>query len=171
MAQNKKEQIRRAKQILATARHAAMATVNKDGSPHNTPFRFLHDREFKHIYWGSHPDSMHSKNVMRNRKVFVVLYDLFESGGLYIEAANVRVLQRNEPEMRRALSVHNHEYARVEKRPPVPMDYYCEDNPESTQRLYCADVKRLWIPLSKRDSKDLIIRDSRHEITAADLSD
>lgn len=169
MAQTIQQRIDRAKEILLTARHAAMATVNAEGSPHNTPFRFLHDKELKHIYWGSHPDSKHSRNVMRTGQIFVVLYDLRKSGGLYIEADNVRVLQRHEPEMKRAIKIHNSEYKKVEGRPPIPVDYYCDDNKQSTQRLYCADIKRLWIPVSKRDSKDLIIRDSRYEIKAKDL--
>src|SRR5579871_2641030 len=125
MAQTVNQRIDRAKEILRTGRHAAMATVNSDGSPHNTPFRFLRDKDFKHIFWGSCPDSQHSQNVLRTGKVFVVMYDLVEGGGLYIEADNVRVLARHE--MGEAIKIHNDEYARTEGRPPVPIDYYCED--------------------------------------------
>jgi general stress protein 26 len=41
--------ITRAKELLASAKHAAMATVNVDGSPHNTPFFFIYDDQLEYI--------------------------------------------------------------------------------------------------------------------------
>lgn len=32
-----KERVKRAQELLVTAKHVAIATVNADGSPHNTP--------------------------------------------------------------------------------------------------------------------------------------
>lgn len=58
-------QIDRAKELLRTVRHAAMATVNADGTPHNTPFFLILDPELKRVYFGSHPHSVHSQNVVR----------------------------------------------------------------------------------------------------------
>lgn len=51
------------RELLKIVRHAAMATVNPDGTPHNTPYFFIHDPEFTKLYWGSHIDSQHSKNI------------------------------------------------------------------------------------------------------------
>lgn len=70
--------VKRAKELLATARHATMATVNKDGSPHNTPYYFLYDETLEHLYWASHPESLHSGNVVRSQQIFVVVYDMVE---------------------------------------------------------------------------------------------
>jgi general stress protein 26 len=61
--------IARAKALLGTVWFATMATVNEDGSPHNTPFLFLRAKDLSRIYWGSHPNSLHSKNIVRRVKL------------------------------------------------------------------------------------------------------
>src|SRR5258708_32021062 len=104
MDKDLEKSINRAKELLSTARHACMATVNEDGSPHNTPFRFLYDPKLEYIYWGSHPDSMHSLNINRTGKIFVVLYDIKEKGGLYMKCENAHAV--NGDELKKALEVH-----------------------------------------------------------------
>ena len=75
MSNSVAQALQRAKSVLAGHRHAAMATVNDDGTPHNTPFFFLYDKDLSHIYWGSHPEAQHSRNIARTGEVFVVSYD------------------------------------------------------------------------------------------------
>jgi hypothetical protein len=164
MQRTLKEQVERGKELLRTIRHAAMATVNADGTPHNTPFMFMHDGTLEHIFWGSHPDSEHSKNVLRTGEVFVVLYDAFQKGGgLYIKATDGHQLAGDE--LAGALTVHN--ALRVSRgQDPLPLTYYTGDSP---QRMWSARIEQIWVNASVRDENGLIIRDARTEISAGDL--
>lgn len=163
MNEDKKRRILRAKELLKTVRHAAMATVNEDGSPHNTPFRFLYDPKLEYIYWGSHPESVHSLNIIRTGQIFVVLYDAIQTGGLYIKAENGHVLKGEE--LKKALAVHN--AARLkEGSQPLELTYYTGAN---SQQMWSAKITNFWVNGSVRDANGLIIRDDRQEITAKDL--
>jgi hypothetical protein len=157
------QQIERAKELLRTVRHAAMATVNADGTPHNSPYFFMRDDRLEHLYWGSHPESIHSQNILRTGRLFVVLYDAQVRGGLYVEAANGHPVEGDE--LVTALAVHNALRAK-EGRSPIPQAYYQGDSP---QRMWMADVGRLWVNGTLRDADDLVVRDIRTEITAVDL--
>lgn len=155
------ERIARAKELLNTARHAAMATVNEDGTPHNTPFFLLLDDELQHVYFGSHPLSVHSQNVVRTGEMFVVVYDMLEKGGLYIKAANGH--EMNGDELTTALKVHNARRAR-EGWPPLERSYY-----EDEQRMFGAEIVSLAVNVKECDANGLIIREYRHEISPKDL--
>lgn len=155
--------IERAKQLVRTAKHAAMATVNDDGSPHNTPFFFLHDESLKHIYWGSHPESQHSKNILRTGELFVVIYEAGEGGGLYIEAKEGHTLAGQELE--EGLKVHNSFRGR-EGKPALGLKYYTGNSP---QRMWSAKPVRFWVNLTERDGQGVITRDYRQEIKLQDL--
>lgn len=157
------EQIERAKELLKTARHAAMATVNEDGTPHNTPFMFLHDDLLEYIYWGSHPASEHSKNIVRTGQIFVVLYDATERGGLYMKAHEAHQLEGSELES--ALAIHNTvRDSRGLGR--LPLGYYLGDSP---QRMWSARITQLWVNGTKRDEDGHIIQDIRTEISSSDV--
>ncbi len=153
----------RAKELLTRCRHAAMATVNRDGSPHNTPFFFMYDKKLEYLYWGSHLESLHSQNVERTGKVFVVLFDAIEKGGLYISGENGHVVQKEE--LGQALEVHNEFRVRLGKK-PLPLDYYTEHSP---QQMWSAKTARLWVNCPIRDSSGLLVKDERHEIAVEDL--
>jgi hypothetical protein len=155
--------ITRAKELLSTARHAAMATVNEDGSPHNTPYRFLYDERLERVYWGSHPESQHSKNILRTGQLFIVVYDAAIGGGLYIRAEQGHVVEDDELDV--ALAVHNLFRTREGKQ-PLERLYYEGTAP---QRMWCAAITGLWINDAETDAEGLIIRDFRQEITATDL--
>lgn len=164
MQKTLQEQIERAKELLRTARHASMATVNEDGSPHNTPFMFLHDTPFQHIYWGSHPAAQHSKNILRTGQAFVVLYDAVERGGLYIRVLNAHMV--TDAELDQALAIHNK--ARVARgQEELPLRYYTGDSP---QRMWSASIEQCWVNGTTRDEKGRIIQDIRTEIKTSYLS-
>jgi hypothetical protein len=158
------KRINRAKELLATARHAAMATVNEDGSPHNTPFVFMHDPKLEYIYWGSHPESLHSKNILRTGQIYVVLYDAIERGGLYMSAENGHSLGGEELE--RALVIHNQLRAKEDSE-PLPLDYYASEN--SSQKMWGAKITHFWVNGSVRDTNGRLISDNKQEITVEDL--
>ncbi len=162
MTEDLERKINRAREILFTSRHAAMATVNADGSPHNTPFRLFYDPKLENIYWGSHPDSLHSLNVVRTGKIFVVVYDRIDRGGLYIKAENAHLLEGKEIE--KALNITN-EFRIKEGSEPLELGYYTGESP---QRLWGARVTNLYI--NNPDKKDgLLIKDGRKEISANDI--
>ena len=157
------EQIERAKELLKTRRHASMATVNGDGTPHNTPFMLMYDDALEHIYWGSHPASEHSKNVLRTGQIFVVLYDAVERGGLYIRAQNAHQVEGGELDT--ALAIHNK--IRAERgQDQLQLSYYIDASP---QRLWSASITQLWVNGTKRGDDGHIIQDIRTEIDASDL--
>lgn len=150
--------IQRAKELLRTVRHAAMATVNENGTPHNTPFLLIWSAELDSIYWSSHPDSLHSKNIERTGNIFVVLYEAQQGGGLYIEAKNAH--QVSDSELDGALSLHNN--IRTDKgKDPLPLSFYTNDSP---QRMYKATTTKFYINIAELNSDGVIIKDVRHEI-------
>lgn len=153
----------RAQTLLKTAQNAAMATVNLDGSPHNTPFLLIHDFTMEYIYWGSHPESLHCQNALRTGQIFVVLYESNAGGGLYICANDSKILEG--VELERGLAVHNEIRASVGKK-PISLDYYLTG---SSQRLFRAKTVDLYVNSAERDSNGYITRDYRHRITREQL--
>lgn len=163
MQKSLEEQIGRAQQLLKTVRHAAMATVNADGTPHNTPFLFMRDETLEHMYWGSHPESEHSKNVMRTGQLFVVLYDALERGGLYLKAVDAQPLAGEE--LKKALKIYN-DLRLARQQDPLPLSYYTGGSP---QRLWSAKIVQYWVNGTKRGEDGHIVQDIRTEISASDL--
>lgn len=164
MPKNLEDAISTAKYLLANAQNAAMATVNKDGSPHNTPFYLIHNETLDYIYWSSHPESLHSKNVIRTGKVFVVLYESNAGGGLYINAHNAHELTGLE--LKRALKLHNDMRTREAKEALRPT-HYTSDN---GQRMYCAKPINFYVNYTVRDTLGNFIQDTRHEISREQLN-
>ncbi|MFZ2763749.1 MAG: pyridoxamine 5'-phosphate oxidase family protein [Minisyncoccia bacterium] len=66
--------LKSAVQILREIKYMTIATVCADGSPWNSPVAHspLKDLIF---CWGSTEDSIHSQNIRREKRVFVVIYD------------------------------------------------------------------------------------------------
>lgn len=155
--------IERARELLATSRHVALATVNEDGSPHNSPVRFIYHPKLEYIYWGSHPDALHSKNITRTGKVFAVLYDRIEKGGLYIKAENAHELAGKELEG--ALEIHN-SFREKEGVEPLNLDYYTGNSP---QRMWGGKVVNLSVNYKEVGSDGHLIKDGRIEINPEDL--
>lgn len=146
----------RAKELLSGVDYAAMATTNRDGSPHNTPYKFFYSSDLRKLYWGSHPDSQHSKNVERSSKVFVVLYEANAKGGLYIQASDAKELEG--VELEEALDVQNEIRQKKEEKAPLVVEYYQQSD---GQRMYGATIDSFWINDVERDADGLVIKDKR----------
>ncbi len=157
------DRIERAKELLQTVRHAAMATVNDDGTPHNTPYFFVASDDLTELYWGSHPDSLHSQNIARDGNIFVVLYEANAGGGLYIKCQNARQVSSADTE--KVLTAFNKRRAQIGK-DPLPANYYESSSP---QRLYVADTVTCWVNYAERDENGLIIQDKRLEVPLKEL--
>jgi hypothetical protein len=155
--------IARANELLQAARHAAMATVNEDGTPHNTPFAFLYAKDLARIYWGSHPNSEHSKNILRSGQVFIVVYDAVERGGLYMKAKDAHPLEGEELDA--ALKVHN-EVRASRGQDSLSLGYYLGDSP---QRMWSATPTIFWVNGAKRDKAGHVTEDYRDEVKREEL--
>lgn len=156
------ERLARVRELLATERHAAVATVNADGSPHNTPLFVVFDDELNG-FWVSSAQAAHSQNVARTGRAFVTLFSSSGAGGgLYIDA-NVEVLEGEALDV--GLKTFN---ARLQTlgRPAIPTAQLSGD---ASQRLYVARPNKMWVNMSTKDPAGRVLGDERHEITAEDL--
>ena len=155
------EDIQKARDLLKTIRHAAMATVNNDGSPHNTPIFFMYNPEFTKIYWGSHEEALHSQNIRRTGKLFVTIFDskLPGQGGIYITADNAHEL--SELSLNKALDIHN-SFRKKYKKEPLTISYY----QSGEQCMYSADIKKIEIYTAERDEDGRIRREKRLPVAA-----
>lgn len=157
------KRVERAKWLLGNVKHAAMATVNVDGTPHNTPYMFMRSEDLSELYWSSNLKSLHSQNVERTGSVFVVLYEANAGGGLYIKCRNAR--RAADKELERALSIHNLLRQSFGK-DPLSLDYYTG---ESGQRMYITDTAIFWVNYTERDDLGRIVEDKRIEVSRSDL--
>ena len=163
MDKDLERRIVRAKELLATSKHAAIATVNEDGSPHNTPVYFMYDSKLEYFYWGSHPESIHSLNILRTGKIFIVLYDAIKRGGLFIKGEDVHAVSGEE--LKEALNIHNL-FRIKEGSEPLEISYYEGNNP---QRMWKAKMTNFWVNYAEKDTNGHLAKDGRQEITAKDL--
>jgi uncharacterized pyridoxamine 5'-phosphate oxidase family protein len=154
------ERLERAKELLANAAHAALATVNDDGSPHNSPVFAAFGQDLQ-MYWSSHPASRHSRNIDRSGQVFIVLFGQDEGGGLYIEAAAEPV---SESDIDEALQIFD---ATKVRNGDVPLNR--AHVTAGHQRLYRARPKAIFVNQSEKDENGAVLEDKRYQITVKDL--
>ena len=150
--------LKRAKELVNTSRHIALATTNEDGSPHNSPVRFLHDEKLEYIYWGSNMEALHSQNVLRTGQLFGVLFDRIEHGGVYMKCESGHLLSGKGLEV--GLEIINAEREK-EGTAKIPLEYYSADG---VQKLWSAKITNIWINMPVRDENGFILRDERVEL-------
>ncbi len=63
-----------AAKIIKEMKYMTIATVCEDGSPWNTPVAPTPSTDLI-FRWGSNENSIHSQNIRREKRVFVVIYD------------------------------------------------------------------------------------------------
>ncbi len=150
--------LNRAKELIHTSRHIALATTNADGSPHNSPVRFFYDEMLENIYWGSNAEALHSQNIVRTGQLFGVLFDRIEFGGVYIKCEGGHILDGKELEV--GLEITN-SFRAKEGKERVTLDYYAAG---SVQKLWSAKITNMWINMPVRDENGLILKDVRVEL-------
>jgi len=148
----------RAKELIHTSKHIALATTNADGSPHNSPVRYFFDEKLENIYWGSNAEALHSQNILRTGQIFAVLFDRIESGGVYIKCEGGHILEGKELEV--GLEITN-SFRAKEGEQKITLDYYSAG---SVQKLWSAKITNLWINMPVRDENGFILRDERVEL-------
>jgi hypothetical protein len=164
--QDHQTQIDLAKKLLRTVRHAAYATTNQDGTPHNSPLMLIYNEDLTKLYIGSHSESVHTKNLLRTGRTFAVLYDSFTKGqgGVYITGVNAHECQGDE--LVEALRVHNAVRVRQGNK-PIDLSYYQIEGP--SQRMYSIDVAKIEIYSVLRGADGLISSEARVEVAASTL--
>ena len=150
--------LNRAKELIYTSRHISLATTNADGSPHNSPVKFLYDEKLENIYWGSNAEALHSQNILRTGQIFAVLFDRIEFGGVYIKCEGGHILDGKELGV--GLEITNSSRAK-EGQQKVTLDYYSAG---SVQKMWSAKITNLWINMPVRDENGFILRDERVEL-------
>lgn len=146
-----------AQRILDEIPYATIATVNDAGEPWNTPVFCAHDGFT--IYWSSHPDSVHSKNIAANGRAFLAIYNSKagegEGLGVYIQA-KVHVVD-DEQEIRRVLDL-------LGTRRGKPFLHVEKFMNNGLQRIYVAEPLEAWTNGAERDEDGDFIRDYRIKI-------
>jgi hypothetical protein len=152
------EQIELAKKLLKTVRHAAYATINEDGTPHNSPLMLIYNEDLTKLYVGSYSESLHCKNFVRTGRAFAVLFDSFTKGqgGVYITGMNVHECEGDE--LVEALRVHNTFRAKHGSQ-PIDIVYYQAAKP--SQRMYSIDIAKIEVYSAVRDENGLMISETR----------
>ncbi|HSX32688.1 MAG TPA: pyridoxamine 5'-phosphate oxidase family protein [Candidatus Saccharimonadales bacterium] len=157
------ERIARVQELLRDIHHVAIATVNDDGSPHNSPVFMAFDDQL-HGYWSSHPDNLHSRNIARTHKVSLVIFDSRAGhGGLFVEATATVI--EDPAQLKRAYNL-----LKSLKEQQYGFMGDIEQYRGRGQRLYVAKPTRFWLNMSEKDAHGAVIRDTRYEITPDDLT-
>ena len=152
------QKIIRAKELIYTSRHISLATTNEDGSPHNSPVKFLYDEKLENIYWSSNTEALHSQNILRTGQIFAVIFDRIEFGGVYMKCEGGHILDGKELEI--GLEITNTSRTK-EGQQKIKLDYY---SGESVQKLWSAKITNFWISIPIRDENGFILRDERVEL-------
>ncbi len=159
-------QVELAKKLLETVRHASYATVNEDGTPHNSPLMLIYNEDLTKLYIGTYSESLHTKNLVRTGKTFAVLYDSFTKGqgGVYITGVNAHECEGDE--LVEALRVHNTFRAKHGSQ-PIDIGYYQAAKP--SQRMYSIDIAKIEVYSALRDENGLMISEARVPVEAKEL--
>lgn len=147
-----------AQKIINDIQYATIATVSSSGEPWNTPVFCAHNGYV--VYWSSHPNSVHSKNIAANGKAFIVIYNSKagegEDTGLYINAS-VSILENRE-EVAQALRLLGNRRGR-------PFNHIEKFIDGGQRRIYKAEPLQLWVNDAHQDSDGDFIEDFRREVS------
>lgn len=145
--------------ILENTQYATIATSNAEGKPWNTPVFFAYDEDGC-IYWSSHPESVHSKNIAANPRAFIVVYNSKaaegEGVGLYVDSTVEMLIDASR--ISTALTT-------LGKRRGRSFEYPEKFIGEGPQRIYKATPQKMWLNNAVKDADGDFIRDYRDEVS------
>ena len=152
------------KELLKFIRHIALATVNEDGSPHNTPLFFAIDDKFENLIFVSRVSSLHSRNLLRTREAFATIFDSNEfHGGIYLKLENARIAGGDE--FKNCLKVFENKCKELDNS-VLPLNFYLIDD---GYRLFVLDINKVEVYGSVEDEKGKLIKEQRREIDRKEL--
>jgi hypothetical protein len=119
--------------------YATVATACPDGRPWNSPVFCAVDEDYT-VFWGSHVDSRHSRNIRANGAAFIVVYDSTvlpgQGEGVYIEATCQELTDSTDIARAHRL---------IQGRRPGPYWTLDEVHGDAPVRLYRATPSRIWM--------------------------
>jgi hypothetical protein len=152
------------KELLNSARHIALATVNEDGTPHNTPLFFAIDDSFKKLYFVSRDESLHSVNFAREGKGFAVLYDSNSfKGGLYLTIENGHKTAGNE--LSNGIKIYSAACSRWQI-DVLPKNFHLCGGGYS---LYVGNITKIEIYHAVEDNDEKLVQETRKEVSVQEL--
>jgi hypothetical protein len=167
LPEDKQQRIQNVLDLLEDTAAAALATVNANGTPHNTPVFAAFDADYNMI-WASHTASQHSQNIARVPQVFIAVFDATckHGNGLYIEA-ETEVITPDHPEFSMVCKTFVQAKKSLGSPEPLEQDFAEPDG----QRLYRARPKTMWINYTTKNERGVIVRDQRFRVTADMLNE
>lgn len=153
----------RAKIIIENIQYMTVATVCEDGTPWNSPVATAYDEDLN-FYWKSWTENQHSKNIVRNQGIFIVIYDsrakAGEGEGVYIKAIAKPLLEHEEQDIVDAYTV-------LKNRSGFASSEYTEFVKGIPRRIYKAVPQQIW--MNDGSSKNGGFIDIRHELDINEL--
>lgn len=64
----------RARELIDTILYLTLATIDDDGTPRVSPLYFT-PHEYADLYWVSHPEARHSRNIAHDPRTMAVVFD------------------------------------------------------------------------------------------------
>lgn len=157
--------LKRTAEIIQKIIYITIASVSKDGQPWNSPVYSAFDKDLN-FYWSSDKESVHSKNIRENRKVFLIIYDSTMAEGtgegVYIQAEAFEITNKGELEIARATT-------QKRKGKKVYNGETIKFTGNNIRRIYKAVPNRVWMNDVEEDDKGNYIKDIRVEISLKDL--
>lgn len=133
---------KRAKEIIKEIIYITIATSSEDGQPWNSPVYSAYDKGYN-FYWASWKENQHSKNIVKNNKIFIVIYDSKAregtGEGVYIQAKAYMLTKKDE--VTRALSYLDGRVGK-KKDPATRVAQFLGNNP---RRIYKAVPEKFWV--------------------------
>lgn len=153
------------KDLAQNSRYIVLATVNEDGTPHNSPLFYIPSEKLDKIFMGTHPQSLHARNITRSGEAFGVIFGRVPDGGrgIYLKINNFREV--SDDELPNALHTHNNARSKIGKE-PIQIEYYKKTSP---QRMYVGDIVEISVNDAVRDDQGRLIQDVRKLIDASQL--
>jgi nitroimidazol reductase NimA-like FMN-containing flavoprotein (pyridoxamine 5'-phosphate oxidase superfamily) len=142
----------KAKQILTSIKYVAIATVDANNQPWNTPVAAFHFDDDYTLYWASWQDNQHSKNIRNNKQVFISVFDSTPpdepTSGVYIQAEAQELT--NEAHVMKAAEVFGDD-----RYNPSDGSQYLGDQP---RRIYQAIPVHIWLNDDESINGDFVDR-------------
>jgi hypothetical protein len=160
--QDRALRIKRAQVLFREIHHIPIATVNVDGSPHCSPVFMAFGPQLEG-YWVSHPESDHSKNIARDSRVFLTIFDSREGhGGLFL--AGTAIVLSEPPAITKGLA----QLQAVKKELYGKMGSVADYTGPGKQCVYHFIPVRAWVNHSDKRG-ETVIRDRRYEVSIDEL--
>jgi general stress protein 26 len=133
--------------ILSSAEFCNIATVCKDGSPWNTPVFFVSDKE-QNLYWWSSLKAVHSKNILRDNKVYITVLDpkATQNDGLAVYLKGTANVLDSSHEVKEAIALYNKRSVFVKLTDSIASG-------KAPTRLFKAKAEKIWLNAEGHEGK------------------